>query len=145
GAYCCRPGLGGNELLPDRCLWVQADIVRNDSWTYRSIVLLGDALRTVHFSLGSGTRMAMQDAIALHRALVHHGDNLDAAFKEYESVRRPASSHFQDAAGKSLDWYENVAEKMHLDPVSFAYDYMRRTDKVSHDELRQRDPHFVAA
>ena len=76
---------------------------------------------------------------------MHHGDDLDAAFKEFESVRRPASSHFQDAAGKSLDWYENVAEKMHLDPVSFAYDYMRRTDKVSHDELRQRDPHFVAA
>jgi len=107
--------------------------------------LLGDALRTVHFSLGSGTRMAMQDAIALHRALVHHGDDLDAAFKEYESMRRPASSHFQDAAGKSLEWYENVAEKMHLDPVSFAYDYMRRTDKVSHDELKRRDPHFVAA
>jgi len=146
--YCAdvfRPELGGNELLTNRSLWFQANIVRNENWTYRNIVLLGDALRSVHFSLGSGTRMAMQDAIALHRALVHHGDDLDAAFKEFESVRRPASSHFQDAAGKSLDWYENVAEKMHLDPVSFAYDYMRRTDKVSHDELRQRDPHFVAA
>src|SRR5439155_8815705 len=131
--------------LTNRSLWFQANIVRNESWTYRNIVLLGDALRTVHFSLGSGTRMAMQDAIALHRALVHHVDDLDAAFKEYESTRRPASSHFQDAAGKSLEWSENVAEKMHLDPVSFAYDYMRRTDKVSHDERKQRDPHFVAA
>ena len=145
--YCAdvfRPELGGNELLANRSLWFQADIVRNENWTYRNVVLLGDALRTVHFSLGSGTRMAMQDAIALHKALVHHS-NLGAAFDEYESVRRPASSHFQDAAGKSLDWYENVGEKMHLDPVSFAYDYMRRTDKVSHDDLRQRDPYFVAA
>src|SRR5207237_10841949 len=95
-------------------------------------------------SLGSGTRVPRQDAIARDKALVHHS-NVGAAFDEYESVRRPASSHFQDAAGKSLDWYENVGEKMHLDPVSFAYDYMRRTDKVSHDELKQRDPHFVAA
>jgi anthraniloyl-CoA monooxygenase len=140
-----RPELGGNELLGNRSLWFQATIVRNENWTHRNIVLLGDSLRTVHFSLGSGTRMAMQDAIVLHRALLHHGDDLAAAFKEFESVRRPASSHFQDAASKSLDWYENVAEKMHLHPVSFAYDYMRRTDRVTHEVLRQRDPHFVAA
>jgi anthraniloyl-CoA monooxygenase len=140
-----RPELGGNELLGNRSLWFQATIVRNENWAHRNIVLLGDSLRTVHFSLGSGTRMAMQDAIALHRALLHHGDDLAAVFKEFESVRRPASSHFQDAASKSLNWYENVAEKMHLHPVSFAYDYMRRTDRVTHEVLRQRDPYFVAA
>ena len=77
--------------------------------------------------------------------LAEHPGDLEAAFAKFEGTRRPASSNFQAAAAKSLDWYENVAEKMHLDPVSFAYDYMRRTDKVSHDELRQRDPHFVAA
>ena len=147
-AFCAevfRPELGAYELLSNRSLWFQASIVRNANWTHRNIVLLGDALRTVHFSLGSGTRMAMQDAIALHRAFVDCGENVSAAFARFEAMRRPASSDFQAAAEKSLEWYENVAGRMHLDPVSFAYDYMRRTGKVSHDSLRTRDPHFVAA
>ena len=146
--YCeevFHPELGGNQLLSNRSLWFQANIVRNSNWTYRNIVLLGDALRTVHFSLGSGTRMAMQDAIALHRALVQCGEDIPAAFRAFESVRRPASADFQSAAAKSLDWYEGIASKMGLDPVSFAYDYMRRTGRVSHAELRERDPDLVAA
>jgi len=146
--YCAevfRTELGSNELLTNRSLWFSANIVRNQNWTYRNIVLLGDALRTVHFSLGSGTRMAMQDAIALHRGLAKHPGDITAAFQEFEAIRRPASSTFQEAAAKSLDWYENVASKMGLDPVSFAYDYMRRTDQVSHEDLQQRDPYFTAA
>jgi anthraniloyl-CoA monooxygenase len=102
-------------------------------------------LRTVHFSLGSGTRMAMQDAIALHRGLAQYPSDISAAFQEYESLRRSSAQTFQAAASKSLDWYENVATKMGLDPVSFAYDYMRRTDQVSHDDLKRRDPHFTQA
>jgi anthraniloyl-CoA monooxygenase len=140
-----RADLGSNELLTNRSLWFEANIVSNERWSHANIVLLGDALRTVHFSLGSGTRMAMQDAIALHRAVISHPDNLPAAFNAFEAERRPASSNFQGAAAKSLDWYENVADKLHLDPVSFAYDYMRRTGKVSHDDLKQRDPHFAQA
>lgn len=140
-----RPELGGNDLLTNRSLWFEANIVSNERWNHRNIVLLGDALRTVHFSLGSGTRMAMQDAIALHRAVATHPDNLPAAFDAFEGERRPASSSFQSAAAKSLDWYENVADKLHLDPVRFANDYMRRTGQVSHDDLRQRDPRFAAA
>jgi 2-polyprenyl-6-methoxyphenol hydroxylase-like FAD-dependent oxidoreductase len=146
--YCAdvfRAELGSNELLTNRSLWFGANIVRNEHWTHGNIVLLGDALRTVHFSLGSGTRMAMQDAIALHRGLAKHPGDIAAAFQEFEALRRPASSSFQSAAAKSLNWYENVASKMHLDPVSFAYDYMRRTEQVSHDDLKQRDPHFAAA
>jgi anthraniloyl-CoA monooxygenase len=138
-----RTELGSNELLSNRSLWFEAKIVRNKNWAYRNIVLLGDALRTVHFSLGSGTRMAMQDAIALHQGLAKHPDDLEAAFREFESIRRPASSTFQEAADKSLDWYENIASKMHLDPISFAYDYMRRTGQVSHEDLKARDPHFT--
>jgi anthraniloyl-CoA monooxygenase len=145
--YCgevFREELGSNDLLSNRSLWFSANIVRNERWTHRNIALLGDALRTVHFSLGSGTRMAMQDAIALHRAFVAHRSDVPAAFAEFESLRRSASAGFQTAAAKSLDWYENVQSKMHLDPVSFAYDYMRRTDRVGHEELRRRDPDFVA-
>lgn len=140
-----RPELGSNELLTNRSLWFEANIVKNERWTHRNIVLLGDALRTVHFSLGSGTRMAMQDAIALHRGLAAHPNDLPAAFAAFEATRRPASSSFQSAAAKSLDWYENVADRLHLDPLAFAYDYMRRTGQVSHHDLKQRDPHFTAA
>jgi 2-polyprenyl-6-methoxyphenol hydroxylase-like FAD-dependent oxidoreductase len=146
--YCAdvfRSELGSNELLGNRSLWFGANIVRNRNWTCRNIVLLGDALRTVHFSLGSGTRMAMQDAIALHRGLSDCPGDIPAAFAAYEAIRRPASQTFQEAAGKSLDWYENVASKMDLDPITFAYDYMRRTDQVSHEDLKLRDPHFTAA
>jgi 2-polyprenyl-6-methoxyphenol hydroxylase-like FAD-dependent oxidoreductase len=146
--YCAdvfRADLGSNELLSNRSLWFGANIVRNKNWTHRNIVLLGDALRTVHFSLGSGTRMAMQDAIALDRGLAQHPGDISAALQAYEAIRRPASLTFQEAAGKSLDWYENVATKMHLDPVTFAYEYMRRTDQVSHEDLKIRDPHFAEA
>lgn len=146
--YCAevfREDLGANELLGNRSLWFEANIVRNECWSHQNIVLLGDALRTVHFSLGSGTRMAMQDAIALHQGLLQHPGDARAAFAVFEAQRRPASSSFQAAAARSLDWYENVADKMHLDPVDFAYDYMRRTGQVSHDDLRQRDPAFALA
>ena len=146
--YCAdvfRPELGSNELLSNRSLWFQANIIRNEAWTYKNIVLLGDALRTVHFSLGSGTRMAMQDAIALFRAFQKSGDNVAAALTDFESARRGKSEDFQEAAARSLDWYENVAAKMSLDPISFAYDYMRRTGRVSHEDLKQRDPYFVSA
>lgn len=140
-----RAELGSNELLTNRSLWFEANIVKNERWTHRNIVLLGDALRTVHFSLGSGTRMAMQDAIALQSGFAAHPNDVPAAFAAFEAERRPASSSFQAAAGKSLDWYENVADKLPLDPVSFAYGYMRRTGQVSHDDLKQRDPLFAAA
>jgi 2-polyprenyl-6-methoxyphenol hydroxylase-like FAD-dependent oxidoreductase len=140
-----RPELGSNELLTNRSLWFEANIVSNECWSHGNIVLLGDALRTVHFSLGSGTRMAMQDAIALHKGVATHPQDLPAALAAFEAARRDASSAFQQSASLSLDWYENVADKMHLDPVRFAYDYMRRTGKVSHDDLQQRDPLFTRA
>lgn len=140
-----RRDLGCHGLLGNRSLWFDATIVSNQRWTHRNIVLLGDALRTVHFSLGSGTRMAMQDAIALHRSLAAHPSDLNATFAAFEATRRPASQSFQQAAARSLDWYESVATRLHLHPVDFAYDYMRRTGQVSHADLAQRDPHFTAA
>lgn len=145
--YCEQvfaPDLGGNGLLSNRSIWFSANIVSNEHWTHENIVLLGDALRTVHFSLGSGTRMAMQDAIALYQGFVQHGADVQAAFAAFEGARRGSSSDFQTAAARSLDWYESIDDKMGLEPVAFAYDYMRRTGRVSHDDLKQRDPDFVA-
>ncbi|SDI56874.1 2-polyprenyl-6-methoxyphenol hydroxylase [Paraburkholderia steynii] len=146
--YCAavfREELGGNTLLSNRSLWFEANIAKNENWFHQNIVLLGDALRTVHFSLGSGTRMAMQDAIALNNGLTAHPTDLMAAFSHFESNRRQASSTFQTAAAKSLDWYEGVAEKLYLEPVDFAVDYMCRTGQVDLEDLRKRDPYLVAA
>ncbi|WP_454740301.1 FAD-dependent monooxygenase [Cupriavidus necator] len=136
--------LGGHSLLGNRSNWFQASVVGNEHWSHGKVVLLGDALRSVHFSLGSGTRMAMQDAIALCDAVCAHRDEVPAALQAFESSRRDASAKFQDAARRSLDWYESVDSKMHLDPVAFAYDYMLRTGRVTHEDLRQRDPEFIA-
>ncbi|MBN9116347.1 MAG: FAD-dependent monooxygenase, partial [Pandoraea sp.] len=128
----------------NRSNWFQARVVSNARWSHGNVVLLGDALRSVHFSLGSGTRMAMQDAIALFEALSAHRNDVQSAFASFEQSRRSASDRFQDAARRSLDWYESVGQRMHLDPVSFAYDYMLRTGRVSHEDLRRRDPAFIA-
>lgn len=145
-AFCERvfaDDLGGNALLGNRSNWFQASVVRNEHWSHGKVVLLGDALRSVHFSLGSGTRMAMQDAIALCDAVCAHRDDVPAAFQTFEHSRRDASTRFQEAARRSLDWYESIADKMHLDPVAFAYDYMLRTGRVTHEDLRARDPEFI--
>lgn len=145
-AYCERvfaDDLDGAPLLSKRSEWFLANVVRNRRWSKDNIVLLGDALRSVHFSLGSGTRMAMQDAIALYRAVVASGTDVAAALTAFEADRRPASEKFQDAAARSLDWYEHVEDRMHLPPVAFAYDYMTRTGRVSHDDIRRMDPDFA--
>jgi 2-polyprenyl-6-methoxyphenol hydroxylase-like FAD-dependent oxidoreductase len=145
-AFCERvfaDDLGGNALLGNRSNWFQASVVRNEHWSHGRVVLLGDALRSVHFSLGSGTRMAMQDAIALCDAVCAHRDDVPAAFQAFEDSRRDESTRFQEAARRSLDWYESITDKMHLDPVAFAYDYMLRTGRVTHEDLRERDPEFI--
>lgn len=137
--------LGGEPLLSNRSTWFQAGVLRNRRWARGNLVLLGDALRSVHFSLGSGTRMAMQDAIALHRGFVAHGDDVAAALGAFEAARRPASDKFQDAAVRSLDWYETVGTRMDLDPLAFAYDYMMRTGRVDPRDLARRAPDFFKA
>lgn len=145
-AYCERvfaEDLQGEPLLTNRSHWFQAKVASNARWWHGNVVLLGDALRSVHFSLGSVTRMVMQDAIALFEALCAHRDDVPAAFAAFEASRRGASDRFQDAARRSLDWYESVGSRMNLDPVGFAYDYMRRTGRVSHEDLRERDPEFI--
>ena len=147
-AYCkevFKDHLGGHRLQSNNSNWFNYTIVSNRRWSYRNIVLLGDALRTGHPSIGSGTRLAMQDSIALFEAFKSCGDDVTAALHEFERIRRPASDELQAAAVKSAEWYEAVKSKMHLDPVAFAYDYMVRTGRVSHEELRKRDPELVAA
>ncbi|MEO8751094.1 MAG: FAD-dependent monooxygenase [Casimicrobiaceae bacterium] len=147
-AYCeraFRDDLDGHSLLSNQSEWFRYPIVRNRRWHWRNVVLLGDALRTGHPSVGSGTRLAMQDAIALFDAWRACGDDVPALLADFERRRRPGSDALQAAAVKSTEWYESVRTKLHLDPVSFAYDYLRRTGRVSHDDVKQRDPALAAA
>ena len=147
-AYCAdvfRDDLGGQALLSNKSEWFRYTIVRNRNWHWRNVVLLGDALRTGHPSVGSGTRLAMQDAIALFDACRARGDDVARLLGEFERTRRPGSDALQAAAVRSAEWYETVRSRMHLDPVSFAYDYLRRTGRVDHADVRRRDPALAAA
>jgi len=102
-------------------------------------------LRTGHPSIGSGTRMALQDSIALYDAYRVSTGDVPRMLEEFSRLRRPGSDSLQQAAIKSTEWYENLGPKLHLDPVSFAYDYMRRSGRVSHADIRQRDPELASA
>jgi 2-polyprenyl-6-methoxyphenol hydroxylase-like FAD-dependent oxidoreductase len=136
--------LGGHALLSNKSVWGNYTRVSCARWHYRNIVLLGDALRTVHFSIGSGTRTALEDAIALRDACAEH-TNLQAAMAAFERTRRPATEQLLGVAYRSILWYEQFSEKMRLPPVAFAYDYMVRGGRLDEETLRRRDPQFVAA
>jgi anthraniloyl-CoA monooxygenase len=105
---------------------------------------LGDALHTAHFSIGSGTKLALEDAIALARALDEHAE-LPDALAAFEAARRPIVERYQEAAEASAAWFEGAAADLHLDPLPFAYRAMVRSERVGHENLRRRDPEFVAA
>lgn len=136
--------LQGHELLSNKSSWFRYTIVKNQQWYHDNIVLLGDALRTGHPSVGSGTRLALQDSIALFEAYKARGSDLPELLAEFVRTRRPGSDSLQHAAIKSTEWYENLGPKLCLDPVSFAYDYLRRTGRVAHADVRKRDPQLAA-
>ena len=146
-AYCeaaFAEDLLGHPLLSNRSTWFRYTIVKNAHWYFDNVVLLGDALRTGHPSIGSGTRLAMQDAIALFEACQSAAGNVRDALEEFRRIRRPGSDSLQQAAIRSTQWYENLGPKLHLDPISFAYDYLRRSGRVSHAEIQKRDPALAA-
>ena len=135
--------LRGHPLLTNRSLWITFKVVTNRRWSHDNVVLIGDALRTVHFSIGSGTRNALEDAIALFRAFETHGGDVPAALQAFEEARRPGVDKFLNVAERSYAWYERFREKMQLDPWPFAYDYVMRGGRISHERLKKRSPGFV--
>jgi 2-polyprenyl-6-methoxyphenol hydroxylase-like FAD-dependent oxidoreductase len=136
--------LGGQPLVSNRSIWRRYRLVRNDRWSFGNMVLIGDALRTAHPSIGSGTRLAMEDAIALWRAVVAEGTDVTAAFARYERERKPVRDRLDMAAERSIDWYERLSEKMHLVPVDFAYDYLLRTGVMTDERLAKSSPRFMS-
>jgi anthraniloyl-CoA monooxygenase len=139
-----RQDLGGHELLSNNSKWINFLLVRNRRWHYRNVVLLGDALHTAHFSIGSGTKLALEDAIALYRCFRDTAD-VGEALAEFERARKPVIEEYQEAAHESLLFFENARDYMHLAPLQLAFKLMTRSKKIDYENLRKRDPEFVAA
>jgi anthraniloyl-CoA monooxygenase len=135
--------LDGHRLLSNRSLWTSFPLVRCDSWHHGNVVLLGDAAHTAHFSIGSGTKLAMEDAIALSQALVRHQRELERALVDYELERQPVVERFQQAAGESAAYFTRVERYAHMEPMPFAFNLLTRSGRVTHANLAQRDPQFV--
>jgi anthraniloyl-CoA monooxygenase len=136
--------LHGHALMSNNSKWINFVNVRNEHWSYRNIVLLGDALHTAHFSIGSGTKLALEDAIALYQCFAETND-VESALDEFEKVRKPVIEEYQEAASESLIWFENVKDYMHLSPLPFAYKLMTRSKRIDYENLKKRDPEFIAA
>jgi anthraniloyl-CoA monooxygenase len=136
--------LDGHPILTNRSLWRSFPTVRNAAWHHDNVVLVGDAAHTAHFSIGSGTKLAMEDAIALARMLAEHRA-VGPALAAYEAERRPQVEALQRAAQRSLEWFEQ-AERYHgrLEPVQFAFSLLSRSLRVTHDTLKARDAKLVA-
>jgi 2-polyprenyl-6-methoxyphenol hydroxylase-like FAD-dependent oxidoreductase len=137
--------LDGHALISNNSTWRQFPIVHNDRWRAHNTVLIGDALHTAHFSIGSGTRLAMEDAIALDKALAVHSADIGTALAVYETTRRPILEKLLAGANGSALWYEHFAEHMKLAPADFAMSYVTRSGRVDIDRLRKLSPRFVAS
>jgi 2-polyprenyl-6-methoxyphenol hydroxylase-like FAD-dependent oxidoreductase len=138
------PELDGHPLISNRSVWRRFPVLRNAHWHAGNTVLIGDALRTAHFSIGSGTRLAMEDSIALARALDEHWGDIPAALAAFEATRRPVVETLTAAAEASAAWYEDFATHMALPPIDFALSYIRRSGRVDLDRLARIAPRFVA-
>ncbi|MCH6164608.1 bifunctional salicylyl-CoA 5-hydroxylase/oxidoreductase [Pseudonocardia alaniniphila] len=136
--------LGDAKLSGNNSRWLAFPTVTTTTWREGNVVLLGDAAHTAHFSIGSGTKLAMEDALALV-ACLHEQPDLDTALSAYEEERRPVVLSTQRAAQASREWFEDIGHYVHQHPTQFAFNIVTRSRRVTHDNLRVRDPEFVAA
>ncbi len=135
--------LDGHEVHANNSRWINFATVRNEHWVHGNVVLLGDSAHTAHFSIGSGTKLAMEDALTLAASL-HEEPEIGAALAAYETERKAVVLSTQRAAQASLEWFENLDQYVHQDPLQFGFNIMTRSRRVTHDNLRLRDPEFVA-
>lgn len=145
-AFCqslFAPELGEHRLMSNKSVWLDFPLVRNATWHRGNLVLIGDAAHTAHFSIGSGTKLAMEDAIALANAFVRHPEDVERALVDYEMERQPVVERFQQAAGDSAAYFGRVGSYLTLSPIQFAANLLTRSGRISHANLMQRDPQFV--
>ncbi|MDT0389470.1 bifunctional salicylyl-CoA 5-hydroxylase/oxidoreductase [Streptomyces dubilierae] len=136
--------LNGRPLRSNNSTWTTFRTVVNERWSHGNVVLLGDAAHTAHFSIGSGTKLAVEDALAL-AACLEEQDTLPEALAAYEAERRPVVASTQRAARASLEWFEDIARYLDQPPRQFAFNLLTRSRRVTHDNLRLRDAHFTQA
>ena len=135
--------LQGHEILTNNSRWLTFHTVRNERWHHENVVLLGDAAHTAHFSIGSGTKLAMEDALAL-AACLHEQPTIEAALDAYEVERRPVVESTQRAAQASLEWFENIGMYAGQDPSQFVFNLLTRSRRITYENLAERDPEFAA-
>lgn len=136
--------LEGAKLVTNKSLWRRFPLISNERWFVGNRVLVGDALRTAHFSIGSGTRLALEDVQALAHALTNHPRNVQDALVEFEAQRRPIVDKLTGAATRSAIWYDNFAEHLKLPAWEFAMNYIGRSGRIDTERLRAMSPRFVA-
>lgn len=136
--------LQGHDLISNKSHWRQFPTITNEKWHYKNIVLLGDAKATAHYSIGSGTKLAMECAIALADAIAKHSDNAEEAFAMYERLRRNRVEMIQHAAQVSLDWFEHMQRHIKHQFYQFAFGVMTRAKKVTFENLALRDRDFTS-
>ena len=134
--------LNGQKLLSNNSKWINFLLVKNTHWYFDNVILLGDALHTAHFSIGSGTKLAMEDAIALAQSFQETSD-VSKALSNFTGTRRPVIEDYQAAAFESMKWFENAAQYTHLNPMELAFSVMMRSGRVSYEDLKKRDPEFI--
>jgi anthraniloyl-CoA monooxygenase len=137
--------LDGHPLITNRSVWRNFPMIRNARWVKDNIVLLGDAKATAHFSIGAGTKLAMEDAIALFEAVAKNAKDIPTALASFERDRREDVEKTQHSADVSLVWFEHLARFWNYDPVKFAFGLMTRSKAITYDNLAMRAPDFVAA
>ena len=145
-AYCealFREELQGERLIPNRSIWRRFPTVVNERWHDGSMVLIGDAAHTAHFSVGSGTKLAMEDSIALAASL-SRGGSIPEALTRYEEERRGPVESLQRAAQASLEWFEDVERYLGTPPIQFGFNLVTRSLRITHEDLRKRDPSYIA-
>ncbi len=137
--------LEGHSLVANNSKWLNFVTVRNSRWCADNVVLVGDAAHTAHFSIGSGTKLAMEDAVALAWAFRCYGLDVPEALLAYEAERRPIVESTQRAAQASLEWFEGIGRYVNQERMQFAFNLLTRSRRVTYDNLRLRDPAFVEA
>jgi 2-polyprenyl-6-methoxyphenol hydroxylase-like FAD-dependent oxidoreductase len=145
-AYCEKAftdTLEGHPLVSNASHWRCFPVLANARWSYRNMALVGDALHTAHFSIGSGTRLAMEDVIALVKALEAQPTSVEAALARYQETRKPVLDKLVAAAEKSADWHEHFPEHMELSPREFGMSYITRSGRVDLTRLREMSPEFM--
>ncbi|MCW8096064.1 bifunctional salicylyl-CoA 5-hydroxylase/oxidoreductase [Streptomyces tauricus] len=134
--------LAGHQVFANNSKWLGFTTVRNERWHHGNLVLVGDAAHTAHFSIGSGTKLAMEDSLALAACLHEHPDT-EGALQAYEAERRPVVESTQRAAQASLEWFENIGMYAHQEPTQFCFNLLTRSRRITYDNLRTRDQEFA--